>query len=101
MHCCSGRMDIAQKSLQVSNRRHTSYRSQGLWRIQEGFQNFYHKSIIDWFQFIGEWEILKILTSDVIAAALDVDIEQITPAKVIELMEEHGLGNKTSRQGLK
>ena len=45
--------------------------------------------------------ILKILTSDVIAAALDVDIEQITPAKVIELMEEHGLGNKTSRQGLK
>ena len=50
----------------------------------------------------GEWEtILKILTSDVIAAALDVDIEQITPAKVIELMEEHGLGNKTSRQGLK
>ena len=48
MHCCSGRMDIAQKSLQVSNRRYTSYRSQGLWRIQEGFQNFYHKSIIDW-----------------------------------------------------
>ena len=42
---------------------------------------------------------LKILDSDVIAAALEVDIEQITPAKVIELMEEHGLGNKTSRSG--
>ena len=41
----------------------------------------------------------KILDSDVIAAALEVDIEQITPAKVIELMEEHGLGNKTSRGG--
>ena len=44
---------------------------------------------------------LKIFTSDVIAAALEVDIEQITPAKVIELMEEHGLGNKTARLGLK
>ena len=44
---------------------------------------------------------LKIFTSDVIAAALEVDIEQITPAKVIELMEEHGLGNKTARQGVK
>ena len=44
---------------------------------------------------------LKIFTSDVIAAALEVDIEQITPAKVIELMEEHGLGNKTARHGLK
>lgn len=42
---------------------------------------------------------VKILHSDVIAAALEVDIEQITPAKVIELMEEHGLGNKTSRLG--
>ena len=42
----------------------------------------------------------KILDSDVIAAALEVDIEQITPAKVIELMEEHGLGNKTSRSGI-
>ena len=52
-------------------------------------------------QFGEREKILKILTSDVIAAALDVDIEQITPAKVIELMEEHGLGNKTSRQGLK
>ena len=41
----------------------------------------------------------KIVDSDVIAAALEVDIEQITPAKVIELMEEHGLGNKTSRNG--
>ena len=52
-------------------------------------------------QFGEREKILKILTSDVIAAALDVDIEQITPAKVIELMEEHGLGNKTSRLGLK
>ena len=34
--------------------------------------------------------------SDVICAALEIDIDQITPAKMIELMEEYDLGSKTN-----
>ena len=34
--------------------------------------------------------------SDVIAAALEISLDLITPSKVIELMEENDLGNKTS-----
>ena len=34
--------------------------------------------------------------SDVISAALEISLDQVTPSKVIELMEENDLGNKTS-----